>query len=961
MPKSLRQSGDPQQAEPLPDPLNMERRREAWGLSQRGAHAEAAEIWRAILVTRYDDADAADELGLTLTKLGRFDEAVAAFERALQFDHRSLASKMHLGQSLLTLGRYADARYSFEDILGRRPEDHDALIGLAAAFRGLGSNEAALHAAERAQVLRPRDVEGLVAKARALQALARPNEAMPLFREALKLRADHREAAASLAKLLSEGELFRETADVLRAYLGVDPNDVGVLIDLGAALLELREYAEAVVHYRRAIALQPTSAIALCNISLALSQLNRFEEAITACKSALAIEPASSTAQFNLSDIYLALGRFDKGWQAYEFRFASRHKGVREDIHAAPWCGEDLHGKSILVLGEQANGDYLQFCRYLQTLVDLGATVSLFAPKRLIRLLSTLPVEVRFLSELVSGTRFDFQIWMMSVPGRIHRLGRPVPAPPYLRAEPDRVARWRDRIGQTGFRVGITWQGQQYAGRQSQRAFRLDHLWPLSQIEGLRLISLQIGDGVEQLSTLPPGLNVEVLGADFDSGEDAFLDAAAVIANLDLVVTCDTSLAHLAGALGGPVWIALLEVPEWRWQRHGSDTPWYPNARLFRQSARGDWDGVFHSMAATLREPGYGIGWSAPEPTAEDVSSPLEAFVAPPLLWSKGVGSLCDFAGPRGYQDAATESTQPEELLLDSFGNARGVVWLRLSTLSRKGLECDLDKFARSVLPTIQSPFSIVTTDGDASVPSDLRAETVTRLLDHPLLVSWHTQNCDGAHPKLKPFPIGLDLHSPRSGMSPGQVVETITKLSRSAPPAGERLRRVFCDVHLNANSQERRDLAAILGRCPHVDFLPERVAQEAIWTRYTQYPLVVSTHGRGLDAHRTWELLYLGCIVITMTSPLDPLFDGLPVVIVRRWDEVLDVENLERWVEHFAPMTARGYIHDRLRPDGYVNKVRQEIACAGHSQGVDTEHVTAGPHRRPRRGQMNEKRAMRV
>jgi hypothetical protein len=188
----------------------------------------------------------------------------------------------------------------------------------------------------------------------------------------------------------------------------------------------------------------------------------------------------------------------------------------------------------------------------------------------------------------------------MHLPGVFESLGLPVPnETPYLAAEPERVAHWRRRIGDHGFRIGIVWQGNRYDGNDV-RAFPLAALRPLAAISGVRLISLQINNGSEQLETLPPDMSVERLGPDFDAGEDGFIDAAAVIEAVDLVVSCDTSIVHLAGALGRPVWIALSERAEWRWQLERSDSVWYPSATLFRQDRRGDWDGMFSRMAEAL-------------------------------------------------------------------------------------------------------------------------------------------------------------------------------------------------------------------------------------------------------------------------------------------------------------------------------------------------------------------------
>ena len=315
-------------------------------------------------------------------------------------------------------------------------------------------------------------------------------------------------------------------------------------------------------------------------------------------------------------------------------------------------------------------------------------------------------------------------------------------------------------------------------------------------------------------------------------------------------------------------------------------------------------------------------------------SRALRFLNVPPVLWSKGIGHFCDFAGPDWYRYAPTESTQTEAFFRDHYSGAHGLIWVRLSTLARGRRNCDLDTFTRVALPTIQAPFILLTTDGDASVPSELAKDTVERLLANPYLVSWYSQNCDGGHPRIKPFPIGLDLHAPRSLATPAGLMRRLRTLRDRQGNADRRPPRMFCDFSISRGSSQRRELLDALDGCPHVDFLKKRVSQRAIWRLYSQYPLVLSTTGTGLDCHRTWELLYLGCIVVTKTSPLDPLYDGLPVIIVEDWHEVRDQEAPQRWIGKVAHLTDRNYVWERLRPQTYLGPLREELRQAAAVPG---------------------------
>lgn len=313
-------------------------------------------------------------------------------------------------------------------------------------------------------------------------------------------------------------------------------------------------------------------------------------------------------------------------------------------------------------------------------------------------------------------------------------------------------------------------------------------------------------------------------------------------------------------------------------------------------------------------------------------SKALSFLSVPPVLWSKGIGHFCDFAGPDWYRYASTESAQSEAFFREHYSGAHGLVWVRLSTLARDPRTCDLDTFARVVLPTITAPFVLLTTDGDASVPSDLTQDTVERLLANPFLVSWYTQNCDAHHPRIKPFPLGLDLHTPRSLATPAGLVRQLETIRDRQGRADRRPHRIFCDFSISKGSTQRRELLDALDGCAHVDFLKQRVSQRAIWELYSQYPLVLSTEGNGLDCHRTWELLYLGCIVVTRTSPLDPLYQGLPVIIVDDWREVADPEAPGRWIGQLGHLTDRDYLWQRLRPQTFLEPLRQELRQAAAS-----------------------------
>jgi hypothetical protein len=311
----------------------------------------------------------------------------------------------------------------------------------------------------------------------------------------------------------------------------------------------------------------------------------------------VALAPDLAVAHKNLGLALLHEEQYAEGWREYEWRWKADQLTPRS--YPKPmWQGGPVAGKTVLLFAEQGLGDAIHFARFATVLAQAGARVVLEAHPPLVRLMSRLQGVAQVMPLNGTPPAFDCFQALMSVPGILGVNATNIPVGAYLTAEPERVAAWRARIGAHGFKVGIVWQGKGTTPSERARSTAIQSFAPLAAIPGVRLISLQKQSdaGDVDLARIP----VETLGADFDSGPDAFLDTAAVMASLDLVVTIDTSIAHLAGALGRPVWIALKHVPDWRWTMHGTGSRWYPNARLFRQPTVGDWSTPFNEIAATL-------------------------------------------------------------------------------------------------------------------------------------------------------------------------------------------------------------------------------------------------------------------------------------------------------------------------------------------------------------------------
>jgi hypothetical protein len=334
-----------------------------------------------------------------------------------------------------------------------------------------------------------------------------------------------------------------------------------------------------------------------------LQHLLRPDEAFAAYDAAVAAKHDYHDAHYHRGSTRLLHGRFEEGWRDFEHRWQASDCGFdRPKLQAAEWRGENLRGCSIIVYSEQGLGDTIQFARFVPRVAALGAKVTFLCHPSLVRLFGVFADRMEIMATVSPDRHFDFQCALMSLAERFHIGWDALPGPvPYLFAEAERVTAWRERIGSHGFKLGIGWQGNPKGLIDKGRSVPLARFAPLAKVEGVRLISLQKTHGLEQLAHLPGGMRVETIDP-FDEGPDGFVDTAAIMANLDLIVSSDTATAHLAGALGRSCWVPLKQVPDWRWMMGRSDSPWYSTMRLFRQKSRGDWGGVFAEMADALRE-----------------------------------------------------------------------------------------------------------------------------------------------------------------------------------------------------------------------------------------------------------------------------------------------------------------------------------------------------------------------
>ncbi len=401
---------------------------------------------------------------------------------------------------------------------------------------------------------------------------------------------------------LRQGRL-EEALSEYDAAIAMFPGFADAHIMRGQALCDLCHYEEAERALDLAERLGAKTTQLLRGRAAIWPGMGRLAEALSAVDAVLAQDPEDAEAHYGRCLVLLRMGRFGEGWAEYEWRLKQPEFARPDLIDLAPfWRGEDVADKKVLLYSEQGAGDAIQIVRYAPLVAARGARVSMVVHQSLRRLFADSFPEMDVSDDVGERTGFDYQVPLMSLP-HVLKTNTEAAIPrdvPYLAADPERVAKWTARLGRDGFKVGIGWQGNAKFSGDRFRSIPLRAFAPLAAVPGVRLISLQALWGLDQLASLPEGMTVETLGEELVNNPDGFREMAAIMANLDLMIVSDSAPAHLAGALGLPVWVALTRYADWRWFAGRSDSPWYPTMRLFRQKTVGDWAGLFGDIAAKL-------------------------------------------------------------------------------------------------------------------------------------------------------------------------------------------------------------------------------------------------------------------------------------------------------------------------------------------------------------------------
>lgn len=574
----------------------------AGALKRQGNISGAATAYSQALAVNPDHPEALNSLANLLQQQGDLASAAPLYQRLLRIEPDHLAALNNLGFSLVALGKPQEAVALLEHAARVKPDYASAHNNLGNARLELGQRDLAVASYRRAIEVDPNFAVAHNNLGKALLDKGQVDEAAAWIDRALRLQPDFVEAHNILGSILLERGDFDGAAASFRRVLELNPRHAAAHSNRGKICAMRDQLDDAAAALELALQLQPDFAEAFSNLGLVRQEQGRVAEAIRTLEHAVQLKPSHAEAHKNLGIALLLAGELERGWAEYEWRQQADRNSVAQ-FPQPLWDGGPLAGRTILLHTEQGFGDTLQFIRYAPLVRQHGGRVIVSCQPRLLPLLA----RCRGIDQLVAQGQplpaFDLHAPLMSLPRIFGTTLQTIPAEvPYVWADPQRIEHWQRVFqAQAGCKIGIAWQGNPAYRRDRHRSIALAHFAPLAALPGVRLISLQKGPAAQPATAAGHPFPVMELGEHFDEAAGAFQDTAAVMQSLDLVITSDTVIAHLAGALGVRVWVAIPYAPDWRWLLEREDSPWYPSMRLFRQTERRTWPEVFERMAEEVR------------------------------------------------------------------------------------------------------------------------------------------------------------------------------------------------------------------------------------------------------------------------------------------------------------------------------------------------------------------------
>ncbi len=530
-------------------------------------------------------------------------KAIDSYREALRIAPNVALVHNDLGNALGDAGQWAETEQCYRSAVHLDPRLAEAHNNLATVLERQGRLADALAVFQQALDLLPTSPEIWFNLGNCHKALEKTADAASAYRRALEIKPDFALAHHALGTVLHADKKYAEAMGSYHACLRLKPDCLEALNGLGLAWQLIDGLDEAKACYRQVLEKNPQDATERFNLANVLRIEGDYDAAMEHMKLVLTEWPDRAASHFFLGTLLLAEGSFQEGWKEFEFRagceFTPNHGFVQPR-----WDGAPLGAKTLLLYSEYGFGDVLQFVRYIPLVRARNphARIMIAVPSGLVPLLKQSGFADVLDRESIA-IAFDLQLPLMSLPGIFQTTLDDIPAGiPYILPNPQRVAQWRERLKAIeGFRIGIHWQGNIEFANDRHRSMALSHFATLARVPGVRLISLQKGPGNQQVAAVSGEFSLATFD-DLDEEGGAFMDTAAVMKNLDLVITSDSAVTHLADAMGVPVWVALGYAPEWRWLRNREDSPWYPDMRLFREIRTGDWSEVFARMAVQLEQ-----------------------------------------------------------------------------------------------------------------------------------------------------------------------------------------------------------------------------------------------------------------------------------------------------------------------------------------------------------------------
>jgi tetratricopeptide (TPR) repeat protein len=590
-------------------------------IAQRPAHAEThANLANIFLAAgRLDDAIAAfrqainlkpnfagahNALGMAVGDKGQLNDAIASFQRAIAIRPSYVEALSNLGIALARAQKFDEAAAAHRQAIALAPKSAGPHANLAYVLHQQGRLDAAVAEYRQAIALNPAEPRAHFNLGIALASQNRLDEAIAAYRQSITLDPRSAETHFNLGVACSRNHQIDDAIASYRHALSFRPDYPQALNALGIALAEKGQLDEAIASHRRAIQLQPSNIDAHINLGNALAAAGKLDDAVSTLRHAVALNPNSAEAHFCFATALLLKGDFTAGLPEYQWRLKyQKSHALPPDRIAAEWNGQPLTSATLLLNCEEGFGDVLQFIRYLPLLRQRCPKVVILCRPELHRLLQPITNGIPLIAPGQPLPPFDAHCTPLSLPYLFGTTLQTIPAPiPYLYADPHAAKHWRDRLSAAHSpiadpiaNVGLAWSA---SSARTLRTMKFANLAPLAQVPNVRFISLQKGNPAAEVITPPPGMHL----LDFTPDLTDFADTAALIENLDLVITVDTAVAHLAGAMGKPVWTLLHFSPDWRWQLTGETSPWYPSMRLLRQPSWGDWQSVTTRAANLLSQ-----------------------------------------------------------------------------------------------------------------------------------------------------------------------------------------------------------------------------------------------------------------------------------------------------------------------------------------------------------------------